>query len=211
MTDKKTIVERVKNAALYSDGTIRVDSVIASYPHLDKMFAGKNASDEDIAKKGAYSVNGLLPKSTHKEAKDLIKRVIEKMQAENDTKVATANWFLSNGDESGKDEEAGHWKISAREKNKPRVRRADRSIVESNAEIKNLIYGGCVISMVIRPWYQDGVKVGVGFGKRINAGLIAVKYEAEGKPFGGGRVTDDDVWDGADSGDDGFDDGDDDL
>ena len=36
---ERTIVKKVKNAVLYSDGTLRVTDIRISYPHLDKKRA----------------------------------------------------------------------------------------------------------------------------------------------------------------------------
>ncbi len=66
----RKIVKRVPNAVLYSDGTIRIENVRASYPHLFKPYKG----DDDNAT--SYSVVAPMPKKTHGAAKDLLKEQI---------------------------------------------------------------------------------------------------------------------------------------
>lgn len=199
---QRTVVKKVENAVLYSDGTIRIDKIRCSYPHLNKPYAGKNRNGEDGNPK--FGIVGLLPKETHKAAKDLIKEVIEKLSKENDTKVATDKWFLRDGDQSDKPENEGMFTVSAREARRPNVRDRDGSVMDP-AEIADKIYGGCWVNILIRPWYQDGVKIGAGYGKRMNAGLVAVQFFKDDEPFGEGRINDEGVFDS--TGEDGFSDG----
>lgn len=209
MGKEREVVKKVPNAVLYSDGTIRIDNVRASYPHLDKPWAGKDADGDEGKKKTAkYGIVGLLPKDTHKQAKDLVKQAIMDMMAANDTKVATDKWFLTDGDKGEKVEEEGHFKISARESRRPTCRNRDKSILDKD-EVAEVIYGGCYVNMLIRPWYQDGVKVAKGYGKRINAGLVAVQFVRDGEPFGEGAIDDEGVFDDCEDDDENWGDDDD--
>jgi acetylornithine deacetylase/succinyl-diaminopimelate desuccinylase-like protein len=73
----RTVVKSAKNAAgqvickVYSDGTILIADVRASYPHIDVMW---RKSDKDSL---AYSITGILPVKTHQPAIDLLLEVCE--------------------------------------------------------------------------------------------------------------------------------------
>lgn len=197
----REIVQKVSNAVEYSDGTIRIDNVRLSYPHLDKPYSGQNDKGEQGVAK--YGLVGMLPKATHTAAKDLVKKVIQDLLKKNDAKVGVNKWFLQNGDDSGKADYEGHFTVSARESRRPSVRNRDGSAM-SDKEVADTIYGGCWGSILIRPWYQDGVKVGKGYGQRVNAGLVAVQFVKDGETFGEGRIDDEGVFDAVDDSDDGF-------
>jgi hypothetical protein len=178
----RTVKTRVTNAVLYDDGLIRIDNCIASYPHLDKAWAGEEGQEKKFA------ISGLMPKDTHRAAKDLIKKAIEALIAENKAKVPSEKWFLKDGDKTEKPEQQGRFMISARESRRPAVRNADKSIMDQD-EIAEKIYAGCRVSILIRPWFQDHKK----FGKRVNAGLVAVQFMRDDEPISEGRISDDDV------------------
>lgn len=194
--DKATVVERVKNAALLSNGLIRVSNVRLSYPHLDKPY--KKEGDQGTAK---YGVVGLLPKDTHKAAKKLIDKAIADMMKENKVKaLAGDKKFLRDGDESDKDEHEGHWTISAREERRPILKELDSDgdlVLVEPEDAREVFYGGCWGSLLIRPWFQNNK-----FGKRVNAGLSAVTKKADDEAFGEGRISEDDVDEAMDDDDD---------
>lgn len=201
----RTVVKRVKNAVQYSDGTVRIDNAIASYPHLDKPYKG---DDGDTPR---YSLVGLLPKTTHKEAKDLLKgMILDVLKASNKGKpIATDKWFLRDGDLTGKPENEGMFTVnSAETKRRPTAKGRNKETLEKD-EVAAVIYGGCKVNMLIRPWWQDNK-----FGKRVNANLIAVQFVEDGEPFGEGRIGEDEIEDTFDSLDEdggGFDESDDDM
>lgn len=193
------VAKKVKNAVLYTNGCIRIDAVRASFPHLDKPYAGKDDGTP------AYGIVSLLDKKTHKEAKDLIVERINQILADNkNAKVASDRKFIRNGDDSARDEEDGHWTVSARETKRPSVRGKDKTVL-SPEEALDMIYGGCYVNVLIRPWFQDNK-----FGKRVNAGLVAVQFLRDGEAFGEGRIDDEEAWDDVVD-DDGFTDDDDDA
>jgi hypothetical protein len=204
---ERTVVSKVSNAVLYSDGTIRIDGVRLSYPHLDKPYESEG---DDGNKKSQYSADSMLPKETHKAAKDLVKKVIEQLMDENKVKVPTANWFLKDGDKLAEEDEnkstlAGHFLVKAAEKRRPTVRKRNGETM-TEREIEDTIYGGVYANVLIRPWYFNGkARSGKTYPKRILANLIAVQFVRDGEPFGEGRISDDGVFDAVE-GDDGFDD-----
>lgn len=196
---RREIVSRVTNAVLYSDGLIRLDNVRISYPHLDKAWS----RNEDEVKK--FSMVAMLDKKTHKAARQLVEKRIEELMRENKTERLSADKkFLRDGDLSDKLEYEGYWTVSANETRRPAVRGANNEVLDSD-EILNTIYAGCYVSVLIRPWFQDNK-----FGKRVNSGLVAVKFMRDGEPLGEGAITDDDIDDIYDEFDDsGYDDDDD--
>ncbi len=175
--------KKVKNAVLYDDGLIRISNVRFSYPHLRKPYKGKD--DKGEAK---FGITALLPKDTHKAAKALIQERIDEVMKENKVKALAADKkFLRDGDESDKPENEGSWTVSARETRRPALRDEDKEIVDpENAD--EVFYGGAWGSVLIRPWYQNN-----DYGKRVNAGLSAVRKSRDDEPFGEGRISDEDV------------------
>lgn len=180
-------VKKVRNAVLYDDGLIRISNVRISYPHLKKPYKGDD--DKGEAK---YGLVALLPKGTHAEAKKLINDQINAMLAENKVKALAADKkFLRDGDESGKEENADCWTVSARESRRPTLREIneDGELIEVEREnADEVFYGGCWGSILIRPWYQNNK-----FGKRMNAGLSAVTKKKDDEAFGEGRISEEEV------------------
>lgn len=207
------VAKRVKNAILYTNGTIRIDNVRVSFPHLDKPYGG--IGDDGKATAPKYGIVAMLPKATHVEAKDLIKNAIESLLKENDNaKVSADKKFLRNGDDQDREEYEGHFTVSARESKRPACRDNKGRLldpVDDSETIVEMFYGGCVCHVLVRPWYQDGQKTGKGFGKRVNAGLIGVMFVKDGESFGEGRIDDTGAWDDVGDGAAVEDDDDDDL
>ena len=198
----RTIVKQVENAILYSDGCIRIDNVRASYPHIDKPWA---KSEKDRPK---FSITGLAAKETHDEAKKLLVEQINLLLTSSKIgKLAGEHKFLRNGDDSGKDEAEGCWIIKASENpdRRPSVRN-QRGNILSPDEIAEVIYPGCFVNILIRPWPQNNEH-----GKKINANLIGVQFAGKGERFGEAPIDDEDVWDEVDTGAMDLDDDDDDL
>lgn len=202
---ERTVVKKVDNAVLYSDGTILLKGVRASYPHVLVPREGDNDEGKKVKR---WDVVGLLPKGTHQAAKNLVKGEIDRILAEKKIKLGSDRRFLKNGDDAGKDGYEGHFTVSASETKKPIVKDRDKRRMTDDEDDR--FYGGCWINILIRPWYQDNK-----YGKRINAGLAAVQFLRDDEPLGeGGRITEDDVdnsfddesegWEG-DDGDDGDD------
>jgi len=193
----REIVTKVSNAVLYSDGTIRLDNVRASYPHLDKAYQAppdKNGKQSEPK----FSIVGMLDKSTHVAAKDLCVQVMNSIQKEKDTKVAKDKKFIKDGDDGDKAEYEGYWTVSARESRRPSVRNRKGDPM-SEKEIQDTFYAGCRVNILIRPWFQDN-----DFGKRINASLVAVQFVRDDEQIGEGRIDDEGVFESIGDGDDGM-------
>lgn len=206
------IEKQVKNAILYTNGAMRIDSVIASYPHLDVKWSKQ---DPKTGKKPPekYGLVGLLDKKTHGEAYELIEEFIKRLEKEAKIKVGLDDWFLRDGDRTRKDENEGRWTLNASEQrevtlrdekgNKLRDEKGNLVGVEDTNEIKEKFYPGCLVSIMIRPWVQNNEH-----GKKINAGLVAVKFMKDGERLGGEQMTDEGAWDEDSSGGSALDDDD---
>ncbi len=185
----RQIVKKVKNGILYDDGCVRIDGVICSYPHLDKPWK-KNERDRE-----KYSVTGLAPKETHGEVKALLVEVINNLLTSNKMgKIGAEHKFVRNGDtEDGplKPETEGMWIIKASENpDRPPKVRDQLTKLLSPDQIAKLIYPGCVINILVRPWAQNNEH-----GKKINANIIGVQFVRDGTRIGEAAIDDDDAWD----------------
>jgi len=189
----RTVVKKVENAVLYSDGTIRLDNVRASYPHLFVPWSGEDG------KPPRFSLTGIVPKTTHREAQKLFVEVMNGVLADKNkgAKIKGELKFFRDGepkDEDGspvpsKPEYAGAWLCVAaeREDHPPSVRgRTGKPITPSE---KSLFYAGCLVNMLVRPWWQPDK----GNGKRINANLVAVQWVGPGQRIGEAGISEDEI------------------
>lgn len=194
---ERTVLEEVKGegklagvviAKLYSDGTVLAKRLRASYPHCGKAWKSDDDADD---KPAAYSLVGLAPKDTHKPLMRLLKRLKDEMLKEKKVKALPAEkFYLRDGDQSGKETNEGMYTISTRESKRPKVRNAKGQRITDPDAIEELIYGGAIVNILIRPWWQDHKS----YGKRVNAGLSAVQFVLDdGVRFGQGGLSDDDV------------------
>lgn len=202
MAEERTIVKTVKNAVLYSDGTIRITDVRISYPHLDRKWA-KNPGKDTPAYSGVF----ILPKATHQEAVDLCLEVCDDILKERNkgAKIKADVKFVRDGDLAAKPEYEDAWTVNARETdNRPIILNPDKSEMEPE-DIKGTIKAGFYTDVLIQPWWQDNEH-----GKRINASLRAVRYRREGPALSEGGISKDDAIGSFDDDDDGGFGGDDD-
>lgn len=197
---KRSPVETVANAVRYSDGTILLKMVRASYPHV---LEPQESVNDDGKKTKSYSIKALLPKGTHDEAKKLLVREVNRILKENNksAKIPADKKFIRDGDpkdedDVGKPDEVGMWVVSAREtkrpivisnKKDPKTGKARRLDPDDQDDV-DMIYGGCWVNVLIRPWWQAN-----NYGKRVNAGLSVVQFKRNDEPFGTGRIRDEDV------------------
>lgn len=205
----RTVVKQEDFAILYSDGTILVKEVRASYPHFDKPFKGE---DGDGA--GKYGVVALMPKTkNYLPAKDLIKAEIDKIVAAQKLPgLPATNKFLRDGSlRPDKPAWVGNFTISANEGRKPALRgrgkdsRTGRAKILTPEEAADIFYAGCWVNLLIRPWFQSNK-----WGKKVNANLLAVQFVRDDEALGEGRISDDEIDDSfgvIDDDDSGYDDG----
>lgn len=179
----REVKKKVKNAILYADGTIRLSGIRFSYPHLAKAYKGDDDKGEP-----KFGLTAMLPKATHKAARDLIVERIDELLKENKVKsLASDKKFLRDGDESGKEEYAEHWTVSARETRRPPLRDRQNNVVEPE-DANEVFQPGYWGDILIRPWYQNN-----SYGKRVNAGLSSVQFVKKDETFGEGRISDEDL------------------
>jgi hypothetical protein len=179
----REIAKKVKNAILYTDGTIKIMGVRFSYPHLAKPYKG--ADDKGEAK---FGLVGMMPKKSHKAARDLIQERIDELLKENKVKkLADDKLFLRDGDSSGREEYEDHWTVSARETRRPPLRDRSNNVVEPE-DANEVFQPGYWGDILIRPWYQDN-----SYGKRVNAGLSSAQMVRKDETFGEGRISDEDL------------------
>jgi len=208
---KLSPVKHVENATLYQDQDgnpyIRIDAVRASYPYLGTPSEDENDNGDKTKK---WRIVGMLPKKTHGEAKELVVEIIQRLMKEAGASVPKDRWFIKNGDDSDDENMHGHWLIAASDgKYRPKCRDENGQVIDDITEIDDTFYGGCWVNLLIRPWYFDGKSRNSKkpLPKRLCAGINSVVFVKDDKPFGAGRVDDDDVWGTGDSG--AFDDDDD--
>lgn len=225
---KKTIPRGVK---VFKDEkgvkSLLLIGVRLSFPAFGHMKTQKSTSGEDVE---SYSCQAMIPKAGGEEIKELLDSICRELMTANEAKIPKANWFITDGDESEREEYADHWIVSCSDKkNRPGVRDEtnarmfDPTKAGTGADVEaqltridNKFYGGCWGDLLIRPWYFNGKAKGKSetYPKRIPAGLSSVRFAADDEKFGSGSINDDDVFGqatNASSGDDGMDDDGDDI
>lgn len=156
---------------------INLKNVRISFPKLFEPSAFQGQG------KPKYSARFLLDKKEHNE---LIKQIIAKMKelaAESypDKKVPPpAMLCLKDGDQSGREDEAGFWTLNASETSRPVVVNRDKTPLVAEDEV---IYPGCRVNVKVRLWAQSNQ-----YGKRLNANLLGVQFVKDDARLGGGAT-----------------------
>ena len=178
-------------AVLYDDGTIFVEWVRFSHPHIDRPW--KKEGDKGKAK---YSVTGMLGKKTHAKAIDLIQGRIDEILKEHKVKKLKAEKiFMRDGDESEAEEYEGFMTVSAREERRPPMRHKNGKPIEPGEDedginmAEELFVGGHWGSLLLRPWWQDSKD----WGKRVNCGLSSIQFLMKDETFGAGRLSEEEL------------------
>jgi hypothetical protein len=204
---KLEVVKKGENFTVYQDGEgnpyIRLDGVRASYPFLGTPSTDENDDGKESKK---WRIVAMLPKKTHVAAKEAIVEIINKLTKQNSV-VPKDRWFIKNGDESEDENMHGHWLVSASDgRYRPKCRDVNGQVIDDIDDIDNTFYGGCWVNVLIRPWFFDGKSKNSKkpLPKRVCAGISSVMFVEDDKPFGSGRIDDDEVW----GNDDGMDDDD---
>lgn len=184
----------------YSDNTFFIEFVRFSHPHIVKPW--KKEGDKGDPK---YSVIAMLGKETHAKAIAMLEEYNAELLAANKVKKLPASrLYITDGDEHEDENRAGYMCVSAKETldHKPPLRGRDGKALERE-DAGDKFVGGNYGAVNIRPWYQDSSE----WGKRINCGLSAAQYICEGKKFGSGGLSEEDLDDTVRSHDDDDDDG----
>jgi len=185
---KRTILRQLPKIIFYSDQTIQIQDVRASYPHLDKPWA---MSEKGVKK---YQIVGLIPKTPeYLSSIQALNEHIDQFLAEKRLQpLPQSRKCLRNGDEAGKPEMMGHWTISAAERDPPMLRGRHKDLRTGTLEVippdqaAKVFYGGCWVHLLIKLWYQEHDEG----GRRVNANLFAVQFVRDDKAFGRGRISD---------------------
>lgn len=96
--------------------------------------------------------------------------------------------FLRDGDDAGKEEYVDHYTVNASEDRRPPVRGPDNSKITDPAKIREAVQPGYWGDILIRPWWQNN-----DWGKRVNAGLVALQVKKKDETFGEGGISDEDL------------------
>lgn len=171
---------------------VKLSNVRLSFPSLFRKatFEGNETK---------YEATLMLHKEDHADIIKQIKADIAAGIKENlkGAKVPSDKIALKDGDESGRDEYAGHYTLKAANNKRPKVVGRDKSPL---TEDDGVIYSGCYVNAVVDPWYQSNA-----YGKRVNFNLLGVQFLKDGDPFESGSVADDDDFDEVAGSDDDFD------
>lgn len=190
----------------YDDGTILVEWVRFSHPHIVKPW--KKEGDQGPPK---YSTIAMLGKDTHAKAisaiEDFNQEILDKNKVR---KLKSDRIYLSDGDDHEDTNREGFMCISAKESKKVPIRGKDgKTIDREDAEEEELFVGGHWGAILMRPWYQDSKE----WGKRINCGLSGAQFLMKDETFGKGGLSEEELDDTFqsydDDDDDGYDDDDD--
>ncbi len=106
MAETRKVIKQVKNAKLFSDGTIAISDIRYSHPHLHEKWAKPGSTDIP-----AYSMVAILPTATHQEAIDLCLERAKQLIDENNKGVDIKDdaYFVRDGKPTKKPEYAGAW------------------------------------------------------------------------------------------------------
>ena len=144
---------------------------------------GKRGAGGDSGTK-AYSLTVMIPKDTddgknlHDEIRDTIDDAMDEAFPRGQPRLKPDKFCLKDGDLEDRDEYQGHWIVSCRNPNRPKLIDADGKtpLVEDDGRP----YSGCVCNVWIRIWVQDN-----DYGQRVNASLEAVQFVRDGEAFSG--------------------------
>jgi hypothetical protein len=154
---------------------IILKNVRLSFPSLFSYATYKGTSLDK------YSATFMLSKKdveTKSKLDAMIKELITEHKVK--SKINSDKLFLKDGDESNREEYAGHWTIKASTKKRPTIINRDKSPI---TEEDNIIYGGCYVNAIISIWFCD--KSGNG----IYANLHGIQFVKDGESFGSDTVN----------------------
>lgn len=196
--EPRIVVRQEDYATLYSDGTMLIKEVRASYAHLFEPYQGPPDKETGRIPPPKWGIVGLMPKKkAYTLSKNLIRDHIDQMIKDAKVKALPAgSKFLRDGDQAAKEEYEGMYTINAGEvlARRPALRgnvrdpKTKKPVILKPGVDDDVIQSGYWVNLLIRPWYQNNTH-----GKKINASLIAVQLVREDEVFGQGRISDDEV------------------
>ena len=203
---RNEIVERVRNAVLFSDGRIRLENVLTAYARVQAPRASTLKNDDGSTPQPKFSSTLLLPKRTHIEAKDLVKRQILRVLQEKNggAQIAMANWCLQNGDHAAQPWKKGFFTINAANNadRPPALRYMDQRGAMPREGSDAKFYDGAIVDAVISLWWLAGDPK-KRIAKRVQSNLLALRLLDDTAPrlaTGGGGLTEEEVDDSFDWG-----------
>lgn len=158
------------------DGKIILRNVVLSYPNLFEPYVSRTAKPGDKPK---YSAKFYLSKATQKQEIQALAVHLKKLAMESfKSGIAAKDYFLRNGADSGKEEQANFFTVSSSEKIRPVVYDRNKAILSREDEDEKM-YAGVIVNAQIMPWVQKN-----DFGKKINANLLSVQFVKHGERLG---------------------------
>lgn len=158
-----------------------------SFPHLFT----KPIIDGQEGKYGARFIFE-LENTAHMECADKINAIAAKLIAEEFKLKKLAPDKICLREDPSRPEYGENLVLSANHANKPMVMRPGTK-EEARDLSESKIYAGCYVSAKIELWAQNNKH-----GKRINASLIAVRFEGDGEPLDGTFISDAEAVEGFD-------------
>jgi len=170
-------------------------NVRLSYPSLFKAtsFTGQDGNTSDPKYSGTF----IMDKEENAADIKKLEAAINKMVKENFKGNHKALKGVCLRDGAEKTDDAGDPKdgygdavmfTTAANKSRPQIVGRNKSVPITEED--GVIYAGCYVNVVIGLWAQSN-----GFGKRVNANLLAVQFVGDGTPFGEASVNVDEVFD----------------
>jgi len=166
---------------------IKLKNVRLSYPHLYKAKAFGDGAEGEPKYNAAFIMDPetKIGRINIALIEDAIDHAMNEKWPKGAPKLSSAKKCLRSGDdlEEVKDGYEGMVYLTASESKRPRVLDIDSEDVRDGDE--GAPYAGCFVDAIVRVWAQDNK-----YGKRVNAGLIAVKFREDGEAFGGAAPFD---------------------
>lgn len=167
---------------------ITLKNVRAQYLHVFEPFKPKNPKPEDKKK---FNCTVILPMDHPQleSVKALIRQLVETEYKDKQMPKSTMRCFRM-GEETDPIQ-AGHYILSANEERRPYA--LSRNNQPTTAE-DDVLYPGCYVDLAIRLWAQHESS---GWGRRINANFLGVRFAGDGERLAGQRPAVEDLFDDA--------------
>ena len=121
-----------------------------------------------------FGATFLIPKANKKMVKTIRDAITAKIN-ESELNIPESMWCLRDGDEQERYSTMNVFTLKANTVRPPVTVNRDLSQVRKE---DGVIYAGCFVNAVIDFWIQNN-----NFGKRVNANLYAVQFNADGERF----------------------------
>lgn len=181
-----------EGVTFYKEGYIKFLDVKCSYPHFDKPQKFERDDGTEVEK---YGMEGLIESDRFVESKAFLVEQIKKIMEEKDCKCSKDKWYVIQGDGDLRPELEGFYQIKASESRRPEFFTVDGDEITVNKELRDLFYPGCRVDMMIRPWGQNYRDKKGTTAKRVNAGLVSVKFRRDDVRLGEEPVDTSGAWD----------------